>query len=308
MSDTTTAGGATGTGDGAEDRAAQLRAIEEEIRRQVVRERAENLAAVQQGRAVEAPPAPGQQQPWTVVVPPLAAGAPPPPRAVPAPTWNEAARRRRPSRLAALKQRGGLLGGVASVLLVVLKFIGPIFGFLLKFKFLATLGTALVSIVLEAYAYGWPMAIGFVSIILIHECGHSFATWRRGLPVKGIYIIPFMGGLAVGGSNGNPRDEAFIGIMGPVFGAGATFACLGLFALTRQPFFLVLAHISFGIHLANMVPVRPFDGSWVMGVFGKGAKQAAFRITAADRWLYGLWYAGMTLLFLTGAVVLANVR
>jgi hypothetical protein len=43
-------------------------------------------------------------------------------------------------------------------------------------------------------------------------------------------------------------------------------------------------------------------------VFGKGAKQAAFRITAADRWLYGLWYAGMTLLFLTGAVVLANVR
>jgi len=72
-------------------------------------------------------------------------------------------------------------------------------------------------------AYSWLFSIQFALLIIlclvIHEYGHIRAMKYFGMKTKGIYLIPFVGGAAVGESNLNTRwQNVVISIMGPVFG------------------------------------------------------------------------------------------
>ena len=76
------------------------------------------------------------------------------------------------------------LGKFKVLLLPILKF----FPLLLK-----TGGTMLLTIWVYAYSMGWRFALGFVLLILVHECGHLLAAKRLGLKVGAPVFIPFMG-------------------------------------------------------------------------------------------------------------------
>jgi Zn-dependent protease len=62
-------------------------------------------------------------------------------------------------------------------------------------------------------------------------------------------------------------EDAFIGIMGPVFGTIGGLACVGIYYLTKAPFWAVLAYINFSINLFNLLPMAPLDGGWIVPVF-----------------------------------------
>src|SRR6266852_7036728 len=69
------------------------------------------------------------------------------------------------------------LGPVAVVGVIIAKFFAKLKFFILPaLKFLPILlksgGTMLISIWAYAVFYGWQFAVGFVLLMLVHECGH----------------------------------------------------------------------------------------------------------------------------------------
>ncbi|HEY5955521.1 MAG TPA: site-2 protease family protein, partial [Polyangiaceae bacterium] len=87
-----------------------------------------------------------------------------------------------------LKRYLAPLGAVA-VLLV--KFLGPALKFLPII--LKTGGSMLITVAFYALTWGIWYAVGFVLLILVHECGHLVAAKRLGLKVGAPVFIPFMG-------------------------------------------------------------------------------------------------------------------
>jgi Zn-dependent protease len=238
----------------------------------------------------------------------------------------------RPSKLKQWESRGGLLGTIATALIFLLKVGAPIIKaapFLPKL--LVTGGSMLLSIWLEAMVFGWAFAAGIVLLIFIHECGHAFAAKQRGCPFSFMLFIPFMGAMVAHKRGGRSVvEDAYIGIMGPVFGTLAGFACLGIFFATGGRFWLVLAQVNFMINLFNLLPTAPLDGGWIVPVFSPkllavgvvllvlvahynpfiwllaimslpriiGHWKASpndpfYRVTSADRWRYGIAYLGL---------------
>lgn len=144
--------------------------------------------------------------------------------------------------------------------------------------------------------------LGLGLVILIHEIGHATGAVLRGLPVVGIVMIPFIGGIATTKRYGNnPVDDAFVGILGPLFGIACGILCYLLFLLTKQPVLESLTGLIFAIHLLNMLPIPPLDGSHVMSLVYPRTPRGKYDpnargITPALRWRYGLLYGGVALL------------
>ena len=87
-------------------------------------------------------------------------------------------------------------------------------------------------------AYSWlfsiQFAIALILCLVFHEYGHIRAMKRFGLKTKGIYLIPFIGGLALTEDKINTRwQDVYISIMGPLFGLMLSLACLLVYSFTR---------------------------------------------------------------------------
>ncbi|MDF5388005.1 site-2 protease family protein, partial [Vibrio parahaemolyticus] len=72
-------------------------------------------------------------------------------------------------------------------------------------------------------AYSWLFSIEFalalIACLVFHEYGHIRAMKYFGMKTKGIYLIPFLGGLALSDEKINTRwQDVVISIMGPFFG------------------------------------------------------------------------------------------
>jgi len=249
-----------------------------------------------------------------------------------------------PSLLQRWKAKGGILGGIASALLLVAKVAAPVLGLLAKFKFLALgaklllgSGSMLLSMWVWGLVYGWKFGVGIVLLIFIHECGHAFAARLRGIPTGIMVFIPLMGAFVTTGRYGKSIvEDAFIGIMGPVFGTVAGLGCLLLYAITpgHSPFWLALAQVNFFMNLFNLAPTPPLDGGWITPLFSpkllavgavlllflarynpliivlalmslpriisgwkaKPEDSPYYQATAADRWKFGAAYLGLAAL------------
>lgn len=192
------------------------------------------------------------------------------------------------------------MGGIATALLLVVKVGGPLLAVLLKLKFLLGAGSMLVSMWAWGLLYGWPFGVGIVLLIFVHECGHAFAARLRGIPVGVMVFVPFMGAfVTTKRTRDDAAEDAFVGIMGPVFGMGAGLACLLVFAASPSPFWLALAQWSFMINLFNLLPIPMLDGGRLLPLFARRAPVAGEdrrSVTPADRWKYGTAYGGLALL------------
>lgn len=170
-----------------------------------------------------------------------------------------------------MKARGGILGSLASLLILGLKFAGTIklvLLFALKGKFLLTAGSMLLSIWLQSRIFGWPYAVGIVLMIFLHECGHAVAARRLGYPYSGMIFIPFMGAVVFHKRGGdNVVQDAFVGIAGPIAGTLVGLIYLALYKVTGMPIFAGLASLTFLINLFNLIPTPPLDGGWITPVF-----------------------------------------
>jgi Zn-dependent protease len=162
---------------------------------------------------------------------------------------------------------GGLGGIVATIVALLIKFKTVLLLFS-KFGFASI--TALISIGAYALFFGWPFAIGLVALLFIHEMGHAAVMKMKGIPIGGLIFIPLLGAAVfMRQMPKNAKDEAEVGIAGPITGAIAAAACLALAQIYPHTIWAPLAYFGFFINLFNLVPVVPFDGGRVLGAIDR---------------------------------------
>ena len=184
-----------------------------------------------------------------------------PPAATPDPHTDRAPRRRDSGwrrALGALVVLGGLVlnfGGKLKVVLLLLP----------KLKLFATSASMLVSVAAYALIFGWPFAVGFVLLLLVHEMGHVIQLRREGIEASAPLFIPFLGAVVAAKSlGGDATAEARVGLAGPVLGTlGAAGVAVAAFA-TGSELLKALAFTGFFLNLFNLLPVVPLDGGRAM--------------------------------------------
>ena len=152
--------------------------------------------------------------------------------------------------------------------------------FLWKFKFivvaLATKGkllllgltkaTTVFSMLLSFGVYwtAWGMwfAGGIVLSIYVHEMGHIAALKRFGIQTTSPMFVPGLGAfIRMRGRHLSPREDARIGLAGPLWGLGAALAALAVARMGGGPMWTAIAHTGAWINLFNLLPVWQLDGS-----------------------------------------------
>jgi Zn-dependent protease len=153
----------------------------------------------------------------------------------------------------------------AGVLTLALK-IGPkILTVAAKFAKIGKFGFAVISMASYTYMFTWKFAVMIMVLLFVHEYGHIFAMKRCGLKTKGIYFIPFLGAAAVTEETfKSRRDEAYIAIMGPIFGFVLSGIVLVVYMITDNTLFGAAAGWMAMINLFNLLPINPLDGGRIM--------------------------------------------
>ena len=181
------------------------------------------------------------------------------------------------------------LGPVAVAAALIAKFFAKLKFLLLPLlKFLPILlksgGTMLLMIWIYTRMWGWQFGVGFVLLLLVHECGHLLVAKKFGLKVGAPVFIPFMGAfIALKEAPRNAWIEACVGIGGPMLGSLGALASNSLGEIFDAPIFIALAWFGYFLNLFNLTPVGMLDGGRI--------------VTALSRWL---WLPGFAALLWFG--------
>jgi Zn-dependent protease len=82
----------------------------------------------------------------------------------------------------------------------------------------------------------------------------------------------------------NPREDADIGLAGPIYGLGAAIVSLALWYATDNPIFAAIASVGAWINLFNLLPIASLDGGRAFHAMSRGQKLLAAATVA------GAWY------------------
>ena len=193
------------------------------------------------------------------------------------------------------KEWWGRAGGVGAMALLLAS----------KLKFLL-LGLTKASTFISMFAffgvywsiYGWPLALGLVIGIYIHEMGHVAMLRRLGIGAGAPLFIPGVGALVMLKERvTDPLTDAMIGLAGPVWGLGAALTALVMYFVTGRDVWFAIAQLTGLLNLFNLIPIWQLDGSRGMHVLARG-----------ERWLLvaaiagALYLTGQPMLFIVGAV------
>lgn len=162
---------------------------------------------------------------------------------------------------------------------------------------------------LSLAAYSWlfsvKFAVALIVCLMVHEYGHLRAMKYFGMKTKGIYLIPFLGGLALSDEKINTRWQGVvIALMGPFFGLVLSFALLAVYLITDDVFFAGLSAFNALLNLFNLLPVVPLDGGHVLksisfsvnSVFGLVMCIAGALLGVSVSYMFGLALLGFLLL------------
>lgn len=125
----------------------------------------------------------------------------------------------------------------------------------------------LASASLAAYSwlFSFQFALALIACLVFHEYGHVKAMKYFGMKTKGIYLVPFLGGLALSDEKINTRwQDVVISIMGPMFGLILSVVLLVIYLITGEMFFAGLAVFNAFLNLFNLLPILPLDGGHVL--------------------------------------------
>lgn len=121
------------------------------------------------------------------------------------------------------------------------------------------------SIAAYSWFFSFQFAAALIACLVFHEYGHIRAMKYFGMKTKGIYLIPFVGGLAVSDEKINTRwQDVVISIMGPTFGLIMSIVCVIIYWLTDSTFFAGLAAFNALLNLFNLLPILPLDGGHIL--------------------------------------------
>ncbi len=163
--------------------------------------------------------------------------------------------------------------------------------------------------------YSLPFALALTATLVFHEWGHLRAMRRFGIPTKGMYLIPFVGGIAVGEQARTHWEDVYISMMGPVFGLVMTVACYLLYLATSNHLVGLVASVSALVNVFNLLPIHPLDGGRVVKalVFSGRRRWAILALIAASAAFFAvsmmLGLALLTFFIVIGAIdLLASWR
>lgn len=125
----------------------------------------------------------------------------------------------------------------------------------------------LASASLAAYSwlFSFKFALALLACLIFHEYGHVKAMKYFGMKTKGIYLVPFLGGLALSDEKINTRwQDVVISIMGPMFGLVLSIILVLVYWVTGEIFFAGLAVFNAFLNLFNLLPILPLDGGHVL--------------------------------------------
>src|SRR2546428_8217558 len=125
----------------------------------------------------------------------------------------------------------------------------------------STLFSMLLSMGVYWTIWGWWFAVGFVVSIYIHEMGHVQALTRYGIKATAPMFIPGVGAfIRLKQYPTDRREDARVGLAGPIWGAGAAAAAYAVYFATHAGIWGAIAHVGAFINLFNLVPVWQLDG------------------------------------------------
>lgn len=123
--------------------------------------------------------------------------------------------------------------------------------------------------------WGWAFALGLVASIYVHEMGHVAALRRLGMQASAPMFIPGLGAFVrLKQSPVDAREDARVGLAGPIWGLGAVVVFFVAALLTGWKSLGAIAHAGAWINLFNLVPVWTLDG-------GRGFRA----LSRQQRWL-----------------------
>ena len=173
----------------------------------------------------------------------------------------------------------GIAGGLLAALAAAWAYGKYVLLVIFKVPALATLGSALISVVAYSYWGGWSFAVGLVLMIFIHEMGHVVEIRRQGMQATAPIFIPFLGAAIF--QRSHPADaikQAQIGIAGPIAGTLGATAALVMFGTSHWVGFLIWAYYGFLINLFNLIPFGMLDGGWILAPVSKWIQVAGLAI------------------------------
>ncbi len=136
---------------------------------------------------------------------------------------------------------------------------------LLKSAKVIKVALAGASVAAYSWLFSFEFALALIACLMFHEYGHIRAMKYFGMKTKGIYLIPFMGGLALSDEKINTRwQDVVISIMGPTFGLFMSLLSMALYWLTGEIFFAGLATFNALLNLFNLLPILPLDGGHIL--------------------------------------------
>jgi Zn-dependent protease len=129
-------------------------------------------------------------------------------------------------------------------------------------------------------------ALGLVLSIYVHEMGHVAALHQLGIRASAPMFIPGLGAIVrLKEYPASPREDARVGLAGPIWGLWASLFALVAFHATGWPILAAIARVGAWLNLFNLIPVWQLDGS-------RGMRA----LTSPQRWLVVLVAAGVGLL------------
>jgi Zn-dependent protease len=176
-----------------------------------------------------------------------------------------------------------------------------------KLKFLL-LGLTKISTFVSMFAffgvywsiYGWPLALGLVLSIYIHEMGHVAMLRRLGIAAGAPLFIPGMGAVVMLKQQiTDPLADARIGLAGPVWGLGAGLGALAVYLVTGRMIWFAIAQLTGFINLFNLIPVWQLDGSRGMHALARSERWMLVAAIAA-----ALLLTEQRMLFIIGGVAI----
>jgi Zn-dependent protease len=126
--------------------------------------------------------------------------------------------------------------------------------------------------------YGWALAGGVILSIYVHEMGHVAAMVRYGMQASAPMFVPGFGAFVRSShAAATPREDAVIGLAGPIWGLGAALVCYGVYLATGAAIWAAIAHVGAMLNLLNLTPVWQLDGA---RAFSAMSRQQRWGVTA----------------------------
>ncbi|HKC46144.1 MAG TPA: site-2 protease family protein [Gemmatimonadales bacterium] len=182
--------------------------------------------------------------------------------------------------------------GALGLLLSKLKFV------LLGLTKLSTLASMLLAFSVYWTLWGWRFALGFVASIYVHEMGHVAALTKLGIKATAPMFIPGIGAVVrLKQYPVTPREDARVGLAGPIWGLAAAAAAYAVFRVTGSQTWGAIARVGAWINLFNLLPVWQLDGARGFRALARAERWGIVAIVGA------MWLATheglLVLLFLT---------